>query len=243
MKGEIHPTLDLKDLKFNKEGLIPVIVQDADNGDVLMLAYMNQEALERTAKTGLAHFYSRSRGKLWKKGEESGNFQKVREIRYDCDGDVLLLLVDQEGVACHTGHRSCFFRRLETQGVRGWDVPLEEPYSPRELEVLHRVYKVIEDRKAHPKKGSYVCSLLQKGQDQVLKKIGEETAETILSAKGGSRENLIHEIADLWFHTLILLAFHGVSIEEVCQELERRHKERTLGEGKNLDNSKIDNII
>lgn len=234
MNKDITPILDLKDLKFDKEGLIPAIVQNADNGDVLMFAYMNQEALERTVKTGLAHFYSRSRGRLWQKGEESGHFQQVREIRYDCDGDVLLLLVDQEGVACHTGHRSCFFRRLgrvseETQGVMGRDVALEEAYPPRELEVLHRVYKVIEDRKAHPKEGSYVSSLLQKGQDQVLKKIGEETAETILSAKSGSRESIIHEIADLWFHTLILLAFHGVLIEEVCQELKRRHKERTTG--------------
>ncbi|MBI5167784.1 MAG: bifunctional phosphoribosyl-AMP cyclohydrolase/phosphoribosyl-ATP diphosphatase HisIE [candidate division NC10 bacterium] len=231
--------LNLKDLKFNQEGLIPVIVQDAEKGDILMMAYMNREALERTVETGLAHFYSRSRGGLWQKGEESGHLQRIREIRYDCDGDALLLLVEQEVAACHTGHRSCFFRRLDmdsgkAEEVAGLVFDPAEVYVPRELGILHRVYRVIQDRRAHPKEDSYVSSLLDRGLDQVLKKIGEESAEAILSAKGGSREALIHEIADLWFHTLILLACHDILPEEVCRELERRHRERSSSRIKSL---------
>ena len=203
----------LPELRFNSEGLIPAVAQDRANGQVLMLAYMNRESLALTRATGFAHYYSRSRGRLWKKGEESGHVQRVHEIRYDCDADTLLLKVDQEGVACHTGHRSCFHRNLD-----GDPVPAVEDT----LGVLADIYRTIQERKALRPEGSYVAGLLAKGPNAILKKIGEESAEVVMAGKEGERRAIVFEVADLWFHTLILLGLHDIDPQEVARELHSR---------------------
>jgi len=217
------------DLRFDANGLIAAIAQDVRNGQVLMHAYMNAEALARTRETGLAHYYSRSRQRLWRKGEESGHVQRVREILYDCDADTLLLKVDQEEAACHTGNRSCFFRELPFTGVLSGETP-DRRFDPSTvyvgLGVLADVYGVILDRKAHAPEGSYVASLFAKGRDQILKKILEESAEVLTASKDGDRKQLIYEMADLWFHALVLLAEHDVRPEEIAQELGRRFGKR-----------------
>jgi len=217
------------DLRFDANGLIPAIAQDVQNGQVLMHAYMNAEALARTRETGLAHYYSRSRQRLWRKGEESGHVQRVREILYDCDADTLLLKVDQEEAACHTGNRSCFFRELPSTGIASGETS-DRRFDPSTvyvgLGVLADVYGVILDRKAHAPEGSYVASLFAKGRDQILKKILEESAEVLTASKDGDRKQLIYEMADLWFHALVLLAEHDVRPEEIAQELGRRFGKR-----------------
>lgn len=206
-------------LRFDANGLIPAVAQDAENGQVLMLAYMNAEAVARTLETGLAHYYSRSRRRLWRKGEESGHVQRVREILYDCDEDALLLKVDQVVAACHTGNRSCFYRALSAEGTG-------PPHDPGRVDsglgILADVYGVILDRKAHPQEGSYVASLFAKGQDQILKKILEESAEVLTASKDRDRRQLVYEVADLWFHTLVLLGAHEIRLEEIAEELGRR---------------------
>lgn len=213
-------------LKFDENGLIPAIIQDASNGQVLMMAYMNGEALRRTMETGLSHFYSRSRNRLWMKGEESGHIQHVKEILYDCDQDVLLLKVDQEVAACHTGHRSCFFEGL---------YPSEGEASPKifkpeavygSLKVLDRLFEVILDRKVHPKPDSYITKLFTEGEERILKKLAEELTELLLASRGGKREEVVYEAADLFFHLLVLLGFHGIPPEEIGRELERRFGKR-----------------
>lgn len=202
------------ELQFDAQGLIPAIVQDAVTGQVLMLAYMNRIAIEKTLETGLAHYWSRSRSQLWRKGETSGHIQHVRDIRYDCDADTLLLLVEQEGVACHTGERSCFFHRL--------------PGSPSTAEVpgtetlLHTIYTVILERQQRSPRESYVAALMARGQDQVLKKVVEEAAEVVLASKNDCAEEILYEMADLWFHSLVALAWHHLPPQGVLQELQRR---------------------
>lgn len=216
------------DLRFDANGLIPAVVQDIRNGQVLMHAYMNAEALDRTLQTGLAHYYSRSRQCLWRKGEESGHVQLVREIFCDCDADTLLLKVDQEVAACHTGNRSCFFRRLPAHGVWGEEIsrPSETASVETGLEVLATVHATILDRKAVGPEGSYVASLFARGREHILRKILEESAEVLMASKDGDRSKLIYEMADLWFHTLVLLAEHGIRPEEIAQELARRAGKR-----------------
>jgi phosphoribosyl-ATP pyrophosphohydrolase/phosphoribosyl-AMP cyclohydrolase len=205
---------DLSILQFNTEGLIPAVVQDATTGQVLMLAYMNRVALERTLDTGLAHYWSRSRAKLWQKGETSGHIQHVRDLRYDCDADTLLVMVEQEGVACHTGERSCFFQRLS------------ECSPPRPLPVtealLGQIYTVVQERKRRKPQESYVASLMARGQDHVLKKVIEEAAEVLMASKDGRPEAIVYEMADLWFHTIVALSWHDISPQKVLQELQRR---------------------
>jgi len=218
-----------ENLRFDANGLIPAIAQDAENGQVLMHAYMNAEAVARTLDSGLAHYYSRSRGRLWRKGEESGHVQRVRSIRYDCDEDTLLLAVEQVVAACHTGHRSCFYRELPGADRPSGEVS-EQRFDPAAvysgLGILAEIYAVIQDRKACPSEGSYVASLLSKGPDQALKKIAEEAAEVLLAAKEENREQLIYEMADLWFHSLIVLAQSEIRPEEIAQELGRRFGKR-----------------
>lgn len=214
--------VDLTKLKFDEQGLIPAIVQDAENGEVLMMAYMNGEALRKTLETGFSHFYSRSRRRLWKKGEESGHVQRVREVLYDCDQDTLLLKVEQEVAACHTGHRSCFFEQLHP--VPG--VALEKAFEPQEaaegLRILDRLYQVILSRRTSPPADSYVAKLLAQGQEKIFKKLAEELTELILASKDGRREAIVYEAADLLFHFLVLLGYHEIRPEEVGRELERR---------------------
>ena len=218
-----------ENLRFDANGLIPAIAQDAENGQVLMHAYMNAEAVARTIESGLAHYYSRSRGRLWRKGEESGHVQRVRSIRYDCDEDTLLLAVEQVVAACHTGHRSCFYRELPGADRPSGEVS-EQRFDPAAvysgLGILAEIYAIIQDRKARPSEGSYVASLLSQGPDQALKKIAEEAAEVLLAAKEENREQLIYEMADLWFHSLVVLAQSEIRPEEIAQELGRRFGKR-----------------
>lgn len=217
------------DLRFDAHGLLPAIAQDAENGQVLMHAYMDAEAVTRTLETGLAHYYSRSRGRLWRKGEESGHVQRVRAILYDCDEDTLLLKVDQTVAACHTGNRSCFYRELQVTDDTGAGAadPRFDPASVYTgLRILVDVYGVILSRKARPPEGSYVASLFAGGQNQILEKIAEESAEVLTAARDADRGHIIYEMADLWFHTLVLLAQHDIRPEEIANELGRRFGKR-----------------
>lgn len=197
------------DVKFNQDGLVPAIAQDLGTGEVLMLAYMNEEALRLTKETGIAHYYSRSRQALWKKGETSGHIQEVKGIYYDCDGDAVLLKVNQIGAACHTGNYSCFFN--EEKGYKDLSNTIKD------------LYKVIIDRKKNPQEGSYTQYLFDKGIDKILKKIGEEAAEVIIGAKNDKQE-LIYEASDLIYHLMVLLVNEGVTPSEIMEELRGRMK-------------------
>lgn len=209
--------MNIKEIKFDENGLVPVVVQDFENGQVLMVAYANRGALEKTLETKRTHFWSRSRNKLWEKGEESENFQEVKDVFLDCDGDTVLILVNQQGVACHTGKRSCFFVSAE-----GAEHSAPSFGFSRTDKTLEEVYRVIEDRKRNPREGSYVSGLFNKGLDRILKKMGEEAGEAIIAAKNNSKEEIIYEVTDLWFHTLITLSYFGVGPEDIYKELGKR---------------------
>ena len=211
----------LDSVAFGTDGLLPAIVQDAENGEILMLAYMNREALEKTLETGKSHFWSRSRNVLWRKGETSGNEQTVKEIRLDCDGDALLILVEQKGVACHTGERSCFYRKLQSDMLA--EVPTGNPLweEPRTA-VMQRVHDVIVDRKRNPKEGSYTCKLFSEGQAKILKKIGEEATEVIIASMEDDKDQVVYEVADLFYHVLVLLGFHDIPLTAIYDELQKR---------------------
>jgi len=207
------------ELRWDDDGLIPAVVQETETGEVLMVAWMDREALEATQKTGASHFHSRSRQSLWRKGATSGHVQHVDGIYADCDRDTLLVQVHQEGVACHTGARTCFFTHI-AEGVASGGHP-----GPAVLEALERV---LESRKVEPPAASYVASLFQKGEAQICRKIGEEAIEVVTAALGGEGdERLVSEIADLWFHSMVLLAQRGIPLRRVFAELERRRGERT----------------
>ncbi|HXF81814.1 MAG TPA: bifunctional phosphoribosyl-AMP cyclohydrolase/phosphoribosyl-ATP diphosphatase HisIE [bacterium] len=199
------------DLRFGPDGLIPAVAQDAQTRRVLMVAYMNREALERTRASGEAWYWSRSRGRLWRKGETSGHRQRVREIRVDCDGDAVLLLVEQVGAACHTGQRSCFFRDLDGR---------ERPAEP--AEILDELSAVIADRRAAQPEGSYTAALLAQGPDAVAAKIEEEAGELIRAAREEPEGRVAEEAADLLYHTLVLLAARGLALDDVRAVLRRR---------------------
>lgn len=199
---------DFMNLKFDEKGLIPAIVQDARTGKVLMMAYMNEESLEITKKEGRACFWSRSRRELWRKGETSGNVQKVVSIKTDCDGDCLLIDVEPAGPACHTGEESCFFNEIHD----GADVFTYEG-----------LYELIKGRKENPKEGSYTTYLFDKGLEKILKKVGEETSEVIIGAMKKSKEETIYEIADLAYHVMVLMAEMGISLNDIRAELASRH--------------------
>jgi phosphoribosyl-AMP cyclohydrolase / phosphoribosyl-ATP pyrophosphohydrolase len=192
-------------VQFDAQGLVPAVVQDRASGDVLMVAWANAEALEKTARTGLAHFWSRRRGALWRKGETSGHALKVREVRRDCDGDTLLMVVDPEGPTCHTNARTCF----------GED-------SPTSAGVIDDLARVIASRADQAPEGSYTARLLAKGLDHSLKKVGEEATEVVLAAKGESDERLAEECADLVYHLLVVLHQRGVRPSAVFDVLRAR---------------------
>lgn len=203
-------------IKFNGEGLIPAIVQDHRDNSVLMMAYMNRESLDKTIRTGQVHFWSRSRKTLWHKGATSGNYLTVKEFLIDCDGDTLLFRVEPDGPACHTGQRSCFFRTVKNGRIRRF-----KPAEPKGL-ILDRIYDVILERKRSPKPKSYVSWLLTSGRDKILKKIGEESGELIIGSKNNRSSEIIWEISDLWFHTLVLMGYHNISPTDIYEELLRR---------------------
>lgn len=212
------------ELRFGGEGLIPAVVQEAGTGEVLMLAWMNREALERTLTTGETHFWSRTRGQLWRKGETSGHRQHVEAVYADCDGDALLVLVRQEGVACHTGSRTCFFRPLpEDPGSRATE-PLRRDPEEGLGGILDRLDRLIQARRVEPPAGSYVAGLLRQGEAVLARKVGEEAAEVVVAGLRESPERLVAEVADLWFHTLVWLGARGLSSRHVLAELWRRHR-------------------
>jgi phosphoribosyl-ATP pyrophosphohydrolase/phosphoribosyl-AMP cyclohydrolase len=208
-------------LVFDAQGLIPAVLQEADTGEVLMVAWMDRAALEATLATGQSHFWSRSRQTLWRKGETSGHVQHVQAIYADCDADTLLVQVHQEGVACHTGERTCFFTRLGTGGANG----IEEGRAAAGM--LERLERVVAARKSLRPAGSYVAGLLDKGEAAVCRKIGEEATEVITAALGGEGDGrVVDEVADLWFHTMVLLGARGIALQDVLKELARRHAGR-----------------
>jgi phosphoribosyl-ATP pyrophosphohydrolase/phosphoribosyl-AMP cyclohydrolase len=219
------------ELKWGPDGLIPAIAQDARTGQVLMQAYMNEESLRKTVETGTVWYWSRSRQELWNKGATSGHFQRVKEIRTDCDGDSLLLLVEQDGVACHEGTYTCFTRRVDGSPR----ALLETAYWPVQPgteaaydigSILREVTAVLEDRRAHPDSESYTSKLFTRGADAYCKKIGEEATEVVLAVKNRDRENLAFEVADVWFHTLVALVDSGLSPRDVAAQLASRRGKR-----------------
>jgi phosphoribosyl-ATP pyrophosphohydrolase/phosphoribosyl-AMP cyclohydrolase len=202
-------------LKFDHNGLIPAIVQHARTGEVLMLGYMNEEALRLTHETGLVTFWSRSRQSIWRKGETSGNLLHLASLRQDCDGDALLVLAEPAGPTCHTGERSCFHRDDAGDPATAAAPPAA---------ILGRLAERIHARRDTPPGESYTAKLLHGGVDRIGKKIGEEAAEVIIAAKNSSHAELAYELADLFYHSLVLLESQGLPAEAVWQELERRYK-------------------
>ncbi|MCX7923680.1 MAG: bifunctional phosphoribosyl-AMP cyclohydrolase/phosphoribosyl-ATP diphosphatase HisIE [Clostridia bacterium] len=214
----------LKELKFDDKGLVPVIAQDYKTNEVLMMAYMNKEALEKTMETGLAHYWSRSRQKLWLKGETSGHNQKVKSISTDCDGDTLLIKVEQVEAACHTGHYSCFYREIQGGVLKETSDTVfdaQKVYADNS-KVLQEVYDVIVDRTINPKEGSYTNYLFTKGLDKMLKKVGEEAAEVIIASKNRSKDEVRYEISDLIYHLFVLMVEQGVTPDDIFNELKGR---------------------
>jgi len=234
-------------LKFDRDGLIPTIVQDRVTGEVLMLAYMNGESLERTIQSGETWFWSRSRGELWHKGATSGHTQKVVDIRLDCDDDTLLVRVDPQGPACHTGERTCFFRNANAMG----DHVVKPDATTAELDIaftrdtaaieklqgqvslvnvpamelgiqLQDLFKLVQERKDQRPPNSYTSYLFNSGLDKILKKIGEESAETIIAAKNEGTKELASEITDLLYHLLVLMVEREVSLRDIVEELSKR---------------------
>lgn len=202
-------------IQFNEQGLVPAIVQDAHSKEVLTLAYMNEQSLQKTLETKETWFYSRSRQQLWHKGETSGNVQKVVDVRYDCDADALLILVEPKGPACHTGEYSCFHHRLND----------EKPVAtPNRFAILNVLESLIAEREAKRPEGSYTTYLFEKGIDKIAKKVGEEAAEVIIAAKNHSKEELRWEAADLLYHLLVLLREQRVSLDDVLSVLAERHR-------------------
>lgn len=206
-------SFDPEAVKFDERGLVPAIVQDARTREVLTLAYMNRESLARTLATGQTWFWARSRQRLWHKGEESGNTQDVVALAHDCDNDAIVVLVNPAGPACHKGTRSCF-------GLEHTDF----------ASVLDELYRVIESRERERPEGSYTTYLFAEGLDKILKKVGEESAETIIAAKNDDRKPFVAEVSDLIYHLLVLLVARGVSLDEVREELgQRRQRQQKRG--------------
>ncbi len=205
-------TMKWEEFQTGEDGLVPVVVQDYKTDEVLMVAYMNQEAYEATVRSGRMTYWSRSRQELWVKGMTSGHFQYVKELRIDCDNDTILARVAQVGAACHTGNKSCFYRTM-----------MKKDFVERNpLKVFEEVYGVIEDRKAHPKEGSYTNYLFEKGIDKILKKVGEEATEIVIAAKNPNPEEIKYEISDFLYHVMVLMVERGVTWEDIAKELADR---------------------
>ena len=207
-----EPNLKWSDLKKNSDGMVPVIVQDYRTDEVLMLAYMNEEAFDTTINIGKMTYYSRSRNELWTKGLTSGHIQYVKSLTADCDYDTILAKVSQIGAACHTGNQSCFFN----------EIVKKEYVEKNPQKVLGDVYNIILDRRENPKEGSYTNLLLEKGLDNILKKVGEENTEIIIAAKNTDHEHLKYEISDYIYHLMVLMAEKDITWEEITQELSQR---------------------
>lgn len=209
----------LQAVKFDEKGLVPAIAQDYHSKKVRMMAYMNEEALKKTLETGKIYYFSRSRNELWLKGDTSGYYQYLKGITVDCDGDTLLLQIEQiGGVSCHTGNSTCFYRELKK------DLPKtkQEVIKLENNQMLAELYSTILDRKKNPKEGSYTNYLLDKGLNKILKKVGEECTEVIIAAKDNDDKELTFEIADLMYHLTVMMAVKGVSWDDVAVELQQR---------------------
>jgi len=206
----LQDAIPLDEIRYNEQGLIPAIAQDYLDGTVLMLAWMNRESLEKTLETGEVWYRSRSRQELWHKGATSGHLQKLKGIRYDCDSDALLLTIEQVGdIACHTGERSCFHQ-------------VDHQKLPPPADMLSELFAVICDRRDHPNEQSYTCKLLAGGDNKILKKIGEESAEVVMACKDNDPDGIAGEVADLFYHTLVALAHHQVELRAVYRKLAER---------------------
>lgn len=201
----------LNEVKFDDKGLVVAVAQDYKTNEVLMVAYMNKESLEITLKEKRACYFSRSRQCLWRKGDTSGHVQYLKGLYFDCDADAILMKVDQVGNACHTGSYSCFFNKAFEEDVT-------------DQAILNRVYNQIINRKENPKEGSYTNYLFDKGLDKILKKVGEETSEVIIGAKNKNKDELVYEMCDLIYHSLVLMVNEGVTIDDLKKELTKRHK-------------------
>lgn len=240
----------LDEVKFNEQGLVPAIAQHHQTGRVLMVAWMNREALALTAEKNQAVYFSRSRNKLWHKGEESGHFQTVHEIRLDCDADVIILQIEQHGgIACHTGRESCFYRKLTANGWEIVDAQLKDPNQiygeqaanahtqamnqskaqAEQVEVLAYLGQMMSERKTANPDSSYVAKLYHTGLNKILEKVGEESVEAIIAAKdfnteadANNKNDLIYEVADLWFHSIVMLGYFDIEPQVVLNELARR---------------------
>ena len=207
-------------LKFDRDGLIAAVVQDQTTRQVLMVGYMNEESIRRTIQSGDVWFWSRSRQEYWHKGDTAGNFQHVVNLKVDCDADAILLEVNPDGPACHTGEISCFFQTLEQAQA----APAEEGEHVFSAAVIAELADVIGQRHRDKPEGSYVSGLIESGMDRVAKKVGEEAAETVIAAMKGDHDEIVWEVADLWFHSLVLLEAAGVPPADVYAELARRRK-------------------
>ncbi len=202
-------------LKFNEKGLIPVIAQDYRTGEVRMLAWANEEAIKRTLETGYAHYFSRSRNRIWKKGETSGELQRVIEIRVDCDEDALIYVIEQEkNRSCHTGERNCFFRDIDGKKIE----------KPLPFETLQRLQEIIQQRLEEKPEQSYTVKLAQKGLDKVIQKFGEEAVETLIALKNQSKEEILYETADMLYMLTLALTLNNIDVKEVMEELIKRMK-------------------
>ncbi|MDD3462189.1 MAG: bifunctional phosphoribosyl-AMP cyclohydrolase/phosphoribosyl-ATP diphosphatase HisIE [Sulfurospirillaceae bacterium] len=210
----------LKTVDWGKSPLLPAVAQDFFTGEVLMLAYMNKEALELSIETGLAHYYSRSREKLWKKGESSGHFQHIKEIYLDCDSDAVLIKIEQDGgVACHTGRKSCFYQKIDSNSCETICEPIKDISS---YSIGDKVYHAILEKKHADPKESYVASLFHKGENAILKKVVEEAGEFCFAIKDGDKKEIVYEAADLAFHALVALGYRNINPDLISQELEKR---------------------
>jgi len=201
----------LNEVKFDDKGLVVAVAQDYITNEVLMVAYMNKESLEITLNEKRACYYSRSRQSLWRKGETSGHWQNLKGLYYDCDADAILMKVEQIGNACHTGAYSCFFNKVFEDNVT-------------DQAILNRLYNQIIDRRDNPKEGSYTNYLFDKGLDKILKKVGEETSEVIIGAKNKNKDELVYEMCDLIYHSMVLMVSEGVTMDDLKAELTKRHK-------------------
>jgi phosphoribosyl-ATP pyrophosphohydrolase/phosphoribosyl-AMP cyclohydrolase len=210
--NSLDQAIPVAEIRYDERGLVPAIVQDYLDGTVLMMAWMNRESLLKTLETGETWFWSRSRSQLWHKGETSGHLQQVRSLRYDCDSDAILVGVEQLGeIACHTGERSCFHQ-------------VDHQKAPPPADTLSQVFQVICDRREHPVESSYTCKLLAGGDNQILKKIGEEAAEVVMACKDDHQDAIAGEVADLLYHTLVALAHHNVDLKAVYRKLQQRRR-------------------
>ncbi|EDX86698.1 MazG nucleotide pyrophosphohydrolase domain family [Synechococcus sp. PCC 7335] len=207
-------TVPIDQIRFNQQGLVPAIAQDYLDGTVLMMAWMNADALQKTMATGEVWYWSRSRQELWHKGATSGHIQKVRGLRYDCDSDALLVTIEQVGdVACHTGERSCF-HQIDLDGTQG--------VLPPPADTLSQVFSVIRDRQQNPQPGSYTNQLFEGGDNKILQKIGEEAVEVVMACKDNAPDEIAGEVADLLYHTLVAIAHHNVDLNDVYRKLQSR---------------------